>query len=191
MPRLLQTASHYEALKCFLHGFLAVAGVHPDLAENAPFDLSRLSAADREHANQVTWMWIHTDTNTVEDHHNGRSPTAALTARILDCTPAAGRLLAVASAGCLLTHPSERSAMQTDIACKSLGADSHGDAFGRVCYLRGDVWRGQIRDRVLPLLKAFGASRRDIMVRLHDWASTKADTCVNHTLYCMLLMSSC
>ena len=64
--------------------------------------------------------------------------------------------------------------MQTDIACKSLGADSHGDAFGRVCYLRGDVWRGQIRDRVLPLLKAFGASRRDIMVRLHDWASTES-----------------
>ena len=54
MPCPLQTASHYEALKCFLHGFLAVAGVHPDPAENTPFDLSRLNAADREHANQVT-----------------------------------------------------------------------------------------------------------------------------------------
>jgi hypothetical protein len=56
--------------------------------------------------------------------------------------------------------------MQTDIACKSLGTATSGDAFGRLCYLRGDVWKGQIRDRVLPLLKAFGASRRDIMVRL-------------------------
>ena len=71
MPRLLQTASHYEALKCFLHGFLAVAGVHPDLAENAPFDLSRLSAADREHANQVAMdVDIHRP-NTVEDYHTG------------------------------------------------------------------------------------------------------------------------
>jgi hypothetical protein len=50
---VLQTASHYEALKCFLHGFLAIAGVHPDPTEYAPFDLSRLDAADREHANQV------------------------------------------------------------------------------------------------------------------------------------------
>ena len=64
--------------------------------------------------------------------------------------------------------------MQTDIACKPLGTDSSGDASGRLCYLRGDVWRGQIRDRVLPLLKAFGANRRDIMVRLHDWVLTNS-----------------
>lgn len=54
--------------------------------------------------------------------------------------------------------------MQTDIFCKSVGPISGGDGFGRLCYLRGDMWRGQIRDRVLPLLTAFGGNRRDIMV---------------------------
>lgn len=52
------------------------------------------------------------------------------------------------------------------MACKTLGPAGGGaaDAGGRVCYLRGDIWT-QIHENVLPLLRAAGANRRDIMVR--------------------------
>lgn len=53
---LLQTGSHYEALKCFMHGFLAVAGVPSDPAESTPFDLSRLDVQTQALTNQVIHM---------------------------------------------------------------------------------------------------------------------------------------
>ncbi len=54
------------------------------------------------------------------------------------------------------------------MACKTLGPAGSGaaDAGGRVCYLRGDIWT-HIHENVLPLLRAAGANRRDIMVRRH------------------------
>lgn len=53
-----------------------------------------------------------------------------------------------------------------DTACKTLGPGGVvGDAAGRVCYLRGDVWNPLIKERVLPLLRAAGGNTRDIMVR--------------------------
>lgn len=49
----MQSASLYDALKCFLHGFLTVAGAHVDQSEAFPFDALLLDNATREIAAKV------------------------------------------------------------------------------------------------------------------------------------------